>query len=148
MKHNFQRFCPTRYTEIENYELALADNFEGWDCHHIKGEEYSKRWLLEHDMYYNRTDPAEFRFIRHEEHSTFHNKGERNHCKLNGSNRKGVVLSESTKHLISINNGNNHPEVKAKLKKNVELYWEYKRNGGTLIWNDWRHLYGYKGETK
>lgn len=148
MSHNFERFCPEHYTEIENYELAKADNFEGWACHHRNGEEFSKEWLLKNNMYYNRTDPHEFKFVRHDEHSRLHNTGDRNHCRQNGSNRKGVTLSETTKRLISKNNGNNQPEVKAKLNKNVELYWEYKRSGGTLVWNDWRHLYGYKGETK
>ena len=31
------------YENIENYEKALADNFKGWDCHHRKEVEFSRR---------------------------------------------------------------------------------------------------------
>ena len=33
MKHTFERYCKD-YKNIENYEMAAADNFKGWDCHH------------------------------------------------------------------------------------------------------------------
>jgi len=58
-----QLFCPDHYKEIENYELALADNFKGWICHHKNGEEFSKEWLIKNNMYYDRKDPLEFRFL-------------------------------------------------------------------------------------
>lgn len=142
MRHNFEDFCPEHYEEIENYVLAKADNFVGWACHHRNGVEFSKEWLLKNNMYFNRTDPHEFKFMKHNEHSRLHNLGDLNHCKQRGSNRKGVKLSDETKKLISDNNGNKQPEVKARLRKNVELYKEYKDKGGDLIWNEWRHLYG------
>lgn len=65
-------FCPDHYTEIENYELALADNFVGWICHHRNGEEFSKEWLVKNNMYYNRTDPHEFKFVTIREHAKIH----------------------------------------------------------------------------
>ena len=56
-------FCPDHYTEIRNYDLALKDDFKGWVCHHINGEEFSKEWLIQNNLYYNRTDPHEFVFL-------------------------------------------------------------------------------------
>lgn len=65
-------FCPEHYEEIENYQLAKADNFEGWVCHHRNGEEFSEEWLRKNNMYFNRTDPHEFKFVTKEEHRKIH----------------------------------------------------------------------------
>lgn len=65
-------FCSDHYQEIENYELAKADNFEGWVCHHRNGEQFSRNWLVKNNMYYNRTDPHEFKFVTTEEHNRIH----------------------------------------------------------------------------
>lgn len=67
-------FCPEHYKEIENYELAKADNFEGWVCHHRNGEEFSTLWLKKNNMYYNRLDPHEFKFVTKKEHRKIHAK--------------------------------------------------------------------------
>jgi hypothetical protein len=57
------KFCPNHYKEIENYQLALNDNFEGWVCHHRNGEQFSREWLKQNKMYFNREDPHEFIFV-------------------------------------------------------------------------------------
>lgn len=63
-KHfNFIDYCPEHYKEIKNYDLAKLDNFEGWICHHINGEQFDKKWLKKNNMYYNRKDPHEFIFL-------------------------------------------------------------------------------------
>lgn len=67
-------FCPEYYEEIENYELAKADNFEGWVCHHRNGEQFSRDWLVKNNMYYNRKDPHEFKFVTTKEHRRIHAK--------------------------------------------------------------------------
>lgn len=59
---DFSVFC-INYKQIENYELAEKDNFIGWVCHHRNGEEFSREWLKKNNMYYNRKDPHEFRFV-------------------------------------------------------------------------------------
>ena len=69
------KFCPEHYKEIQNYELAEAENFEGWICHHINGEQFSKEWLIANNMYYNRSDPHEFRFVRQSEHVRINHPG-------------------------------------------------------------------------
>lgn len=57
MGHSFERYCKD-YENIENYEKALADNFKGWECHHRKEAELSRKELIALGMYCHR--PAEF----------------------------------------------------------------------------------------
>lgn len=71
----YMKFCPEHYTEIENYEKAKADNFEGWVCHHRNGEYFSKDWLKKNNMYWNRKDPHEFIFVTRAEHVRIHHIG-------------------------------------------------------------------------
>lgn len=65
------------YELIENYELAKAVNFKGWDIHHrleltLNGEyAHSKDELKRMDMYYNRPY-FELIFLRHGEHIKLH----------------------------------------------------------------------------
>ena len=80
---NFETYSKN-YQDIENYEKALADNFVGWDCHHIlethnsDGErrlvDISAAELKALDMYYNRPS-SELLFMKHGEHSILHKKG-------------------------------------------------------------------------
>lgn len=88
---------------VENYEKAEADNFQGWDCHHrlethnSDGErrivDITRKELITLDMYYNR--PAdELIFLPTKEHVCLHLKGK-------PSIRKGKPCSEETKKKIS-----------------------------------------------
>lgn len=70
--HKFMKYCPNHYKEIENYELALADNFKGWICHHRNGEQFDRDWLIKNHMYYHREDPHEFKFVTCAEHLEIH----------------------------------------------------------------------------
>lgn len=76
-------YCrPGEFELIENYELAKADNFKGWDIHHrlelTLNDEYahSKEELKRMDMYYNRPY-FELIFLRHSDHTKLHNKARR-----------------------------------------------------------------------
>lgn len=70
-------YCKDDISKIENYDLAKADNFEGWVCHHrleltLDGEfALSREQLKMHDMYYNRPY-YELIFLRRREHSKLH----------------------------------------------------------------------------
>src|SRR5574344_86791 len=69
--------------QIENYNLAIADNFVDWDIHHrlethnSDGErrivDLTKDELKALDMYYNRP-ASELIFLKHKEHMQLHNK--------------------------------------------------------------------------
>ena len=73
-------FCKD-YEKIENYEMAKADNFIGWDRHHrleTHNSDGVKRIvnltpeeLIALDMYYNRP-PEELIWLRHGEHTKLH----------------------------------------------------------------------------
>lgn len=70
---NVKRYCKD-YTQIENYEEAVNDATQTWDCHHILGEILSRQQLLDHDFYYN-VPPCMLKFVTKSEHSKLHNKG-------------------------------------------------------------------------
>ena len=61
------------YENIENYEKALADNFKGWDCHHRKEAEFSRKELIALGMYYN-VSSEELVFLTRAEHNKLHKK--------------------------------------------------------------------------
>lgn len=84
-KHNqmFAYCIPEQIEQIENYELAKKDNFNGWHIHHrlethnSDGEKrlvnLSREELIALDMYYNR--PAnELIFLTNSEHMKLHRK--------------------------------------------------------------------------
>ena len=80
MKHSFEKFCKD-YTNIENYDKALKDNFKGWNCHHrlethnSDGESrlvnITRDELKALDGYYNRP-ASELVVLTSREHSTLH----------------------------------------------------------------------------
>lgn len=95
---NYKCICDD-IENVENYEKAKADNFEGWECHHRlethtsdgkrRTVDISRKELQALGMYYHR--PAEeLIFITIPEHSSLHHKGK-------PSPRKGKRLSEKTK---------------------------------------------------
>ena len=77
-------YCiPEQIEQIENYQFAKKDNFDGWNIHHrlethtSDGEKrlvnLSKAELIALDMYYNR--PAnELVFLTKSEHTSLHNR--------------------------------------------------------------------------
>ena len=74
----YRAFCIKNEWElIENYELAKADNFKGWDCHHRLelhpdvSLRFTRDSLKKLDLYFNR--PAqELIFLKHDEHARIH----------------------------------------------------------------------------
>lgn len=107
-------YCCEDISLIENYELAVNDTTQTWECHHILGEQYSRKYLKENGLYENR--PAcEFRFMTKLDHNRLHTKGvprpdlkgvplSDEHKKAIGEALKGVPkgpISEATKKAIS-----------------------------------------------
>ena len=119
MKRNFEYYCKD-YENIENYEKAKADNFEGWDCHHrlethnSDGErrtvDITKKELIALGMYYNRP-ASELIFLTVSEHMLLHNECEHNPMygkkhsdeskKKMSEAKKGKKLSEETRNKMS-----------------------------------------------
>lgn len=141
MKHNFKFYCKD-YTNIENYEMAAADNFKGWHCHHrlethnSDGErrpvDITQKELIALDMYYNR--PAEeLIFLTVKEHNAF-KKGKRHteeaRRKLSEAN-KGKHFSEETRRRMSEAKKNMSEETKKKMSE---------AHKGKQAWNKGKHI--------
>ena len=104
-----KKYCNGDITKIENYELAITDNTQTWECHHRLETHNSdgkkrlvyiqKKELIELDIYYNRP-PEELIFLTSAEHSRLHHK-----CK---------TLSEETKQKISKAGKSLSKEIKQK----------------------------------
>ena len=87
---NVKKFCCEDLSLIENYELAINDTTQTWDCHH-RGEilpcgRFSRDDLKKFGLYFKRP-ASELIFLTRSAHLSLHNKG--------------VPLSEETKKAIS-----------------------------------------------
>ena len=71
---NVKKFCKDDFSLIENYDKAIADDTQVWDCHHRRETIYSAKELIEIGEYYNR--PAcELIFLTKSEHTRLHHLG-------------------------------------------------------------------------
>ena len=98
-----KQYCCEDLSLIENYDLAINDPTQTWFCHHILGEQYSRQYLIDNNLYESR--PAnELRFVTHAEHDRLHKQGvpksEATKQKMSDA-KKGVPLSEAHKQAIS-----------------------------------------------
>ena len=100
-----QGFCSEDMSLIENYQEALADQNETWDCHHrleivLDGTGIhvtSKRELIEKGLYYNRP-ASELIFMREKDHMKMH--GIMN-CAGDGNPMYGMRHSQESREKIS-----------------------------------------------
>ena len=69
-----KKYCKDDISLIENYDKAVNDSTQTWDCHHRREMTTPKKELLEIGEYYNRP-ASELVFLTHSEHSILHNKG-------------------------------------------------------------------------
>lgn len=122
--------CFCRHPElIENYEKAITDTTQTWDCHHrlelmTTGGvvDATATDLIDWGIYYDR--PAdELIFLIHDEHMSLHHKGEkRSPC----SEETKCKISEANKGNIPWNKGKHHPE---ETKRKISEASRGERNG-------------------
>ena len=115
-----KRFCKEDISKIKNYDLAIADMTQTWDCHHMTETWWncSKKDLIDNECYYNRK-ACELIFLTHAEHMRLHwagkhlsdetrrkmsesKKGEKNHFfgkHLSDETRKKMSEANKGKHL-------------------------------------------------
>ena len=61
------KYCRDDISLIENYEKAISDETQKWDCHHRRESIYTKSQLIEIREYYNRP-AAELIFLLPKDH--------------------------------------------------------------------------------
>ena len=141
------KYCLCRTPElIENYERAIFDTTQTWQCHHrlethnSDGErrlvELSSAELIALNMYYDRP-PEELVFISKSEHIRLHNLSKERRRRISES-LKGRIVSEEWKNKISESlKGHPSPNKGKKLSgehrkklseahKGKQGYWEGK----------------------
>ena len=70
-----RKFCKEDISKIKNYDKAIADTTQVWDCHHMTETWWNctAKDLIENECYYNRK-ACELIFLTHSEHISLHNK--------------------------------------------------------------------------
>ena len=122
MKKGFEYFCDD-IENVENYEIAKADNFVLWDCHHrlethtSDGDrrlvDITKKELIALDMYYHRP-ASELIFMPRKNHLSLHNSGkhltdETKH-KMSEARKCKKHSEETRKKLSEVHKGHSTPE--------------------------------------
>ena len=98
-ERTIKKFCKEDISLIENYDKAITDDTQTWDCHHRRETVLSRKDLIEIGEYYNR--PAcELIFLTHSEHLRLHMTG--NNYSL------GIKRTEETKKKMIEANKNKH----------------------------------------
>ena len=93
-------FCSESLSKIENYDVAVADKTQTWDCHHraeiVGNREVSSEELKQKGLYYNRP-ASELIFMKRSDHMSLH-LSIRN---IGNTYFKGHKLSEESKQKLS-----------------------------------------------
>ena len=131
-------YCKDAPSLIENYEKAINDKTQTWDCHHRRETIFSRKDLIEIGEYYNR--PAcELIFLTSTDHQILHNLGkhlsEENRKKISEAN-KGRCLSVETRKKMSEAKKNMSDETKRKISAallgNTAVSGTYWYNNGKI----------------
>lgn len=141
-------YCSDDISKIENYDKAIADKTQTWDCHHraeiLPCGRYTINDLKKFNLYYNR--PAnELIFLIKAEHRRLHQLNNKNclgkklseeHKRKLYESRKGKKHSEETRRKMSESNsgckngfyGRQHSEeTKLKISKSRKLYLQKRK---------------------
>ena len=120
-------YCNEDISRIENYDKAVADKEQIWDCHHRRELEIPRKELIKIGEYYNRP-ASELIFLTEYEHRSLHStlkfKGKPSHW-------KGKHRSEETKRKMSESHkgkkmSEEHKQKVAKARKGMKLSEETK----------------------
>ena len=114
-----KNYCNEDISLIENFDKAVNDKEQSWDCHHRRELETSRKQLIEIGEYFSRP-ASELIFLTKAEHNSLHKK--------NNKNMRGKHLSEYAKRKMSIAKKNMSEETKRKISeatkyKNIGRSW-------------------------
>ena len=95
-----QKYCKEDISKIKNYDKAIADTTQTWECHHMTETWWncSRQDLIDNECYYGRK-ACELIFLTKAEHNRLHLKGKKlseETCKKMSEAQKGKTYTEET----------------------------------------------------
>ena len=122
-KRRSELYCCDNISLIENYELAINDNSQIWECHHRleiqNGIFKSDVELKKENLYYKRP-ASELIFLTHSEHKKLHCDNP-NYRKLKSIQQNGINNNRYGKHLNDNVKNKISKSLKEKFKSNEYL---------------------------
>ena len=95
-EYTVKKFCNGDISLIENYDKAISDSTQTWQCHHRRETLVSRKELIENGEYYNRP-ASELIFLTKSEHNALHKKGNKNNLGKTFTEEWRRNISESQK---------------------------------------------------
>ena len=93
-----KNFCNEDISLIENYDKAISDLNQTWQCHHRRELETPRKKLIEIGEYYQRP-ASELIFLTKSEHRALHNKGNKYSLGKLRSDETKLKMSEAHKNM-------------------------------------------------
>ena len=97
-----RRYCKEDLSKIKNYDKAIADTTQTWDCHHMTETWWgcTKKDLIENECYYHRK-ACELIFLTKAEHNRLHsmNMSDETRRKMSESHKEQTVTDETRRKL-------------------------------------------------
>ena len=108
-----RKFCKDDISKILNYDKAVADTTQTWDCHHRTEIWWNctKKELIENECYYNRK-ACELIFLTHAEHIRLH------------------MTAERRQMLSKLKKGVQRAPLSAEHKAKIRAAWQRRKQGG------------------
>lgn len=137
-----KRYCKEDISKIKNYDKAIADTTQTWDCHHMTETWWncSRKELIENECYYNRK-ACELIFLTKEEHQRLHKKGKHlseEHRRKIGKAHKGKKIKpfteEHRKKISASLNGHQHSKESIKKMSAAFKGKTWKIIDGKRVW--------------
>ena len=136
-EYKAKKYCKEDISKIENYDKAIADTTQTWDCHHRTEIWWNctKKELIENECYYNRK-ACELIFLTHSEHRQLHMKGrtvtDETRRKISEA-RKGKHHTAETRCKMSKANRNISDETRRKMSE-AHKRKTWKLIDGKRVW--------------
>lgn len=154
-KHKAKRYCCEDISKIENYEQAVLDTTQTWECHHRmethrrngKPRKYvlSTELLKEWDVYFKRP-ASELIFLTKAEHCALP-ESEETKCKMSEALKGHTVSNETKIKLSEANKGKKKPPRSEEHKRHLAEALKGHKSTNGQHWKlvDGKRIY-YKGE--